>query len=443
MDDLNIKILSRELIKPSHPTPEKLQSCKLSLFDQLAPPTYIRIILCYSITTDVDTRAQKAERLKSSLSESLTKFYPLAGRIVEDEFSIDCNDHGVEYLEAEVDGDLADFIDKGFEIKQLDQFMPDHAADADFSIRPLAAFRVNFFGCGGVAIGLSISHKIADTSSVVSFLNGWANTSRLGIDKLPISPSFDVSSFFPVSEYCKVNLLKLLLNLGPKIVSRRFLFQEAKISKFRTIFMDAFPVSGNSSINGQPSRVTLVNAVIWKALINTSQAKHGNLRPSLLCPAIGLRGKTVVPLTERSFGNFWFPVGAHYEGKASKLELHELVFILDKAVKRTAENIKKASRDEIFMMATEAFKKMVDEKLINNEVDTFICTSWSRFPLNEVDFGWGQPCKVSSLKRPYEMFTLLDSKNGDIEALVCLNENDMPRFEHDPDVLALTYSSDN
>lgn len=44
--------------------------------------------------------------LKSSLSTTLTRFYPLAGRI-SDDFSVDCSDAGALYVEAE---DHADFL---------------------------------------------------------------------------------------------------------------------------------------------------------------------------------------------------------------------------------------------------------------------------------------------------------------------------------------------
>ncbi|THG20763.1 hypothetical protein TEA_003837 [Camellia sinensis var. sinensis] len=49
--------------------------------------------------------------LRTSLSNTLTQFYPLAGR-VKGESSVDCNDKGVDYIETRVDSQLLNIIDR-------------------------------------------------------------------------------------------------------------------------------------------------------------------------------------------------------------------------------------------------------------------------------------------------------------------------------------------
>uniref|UniRef100_M1CKC4 3'-N-debenzoyl-2'-deoxytaxol N-benzoyltransferase n=1 Tax=Solanum tuberosum TaxID=4113 RepID=M1CKC4_SOLTU len=72
--------------------------------------------------------------------------------------------------------------------------------------------------------------------------------------------------------------------------------------------------------------------------------------------------------------------------------------------------------------------------------DLEVCnfTSWCRFPVYEVDFGWGKPEWVCSpIKSFKNLVILMGTKDGDgIEASVNLLEEDMPLFENDPQILA-------
>lgn len=82
---------------------------------------------------------------------------------------VDCNDEGAEFLEASIDSTLSNFLQKS-QHKDLDQFFPyglcgDKDLQSDKMI-PLAV-QVNHFECGGVAVAVSLCHKIADGSSLV------------------------------------------------------------------------------------------------------------------------------------------------------------------------------------------------------------------------------------------------------------------------------------
>ncbi|KAM5565285.1 hypothetical protein ABKV19_019355 [Rosa sericea] len=116
MTNMVVKIISKECIKPSSPTPQHLKTHKLSLLDQFIPSIYVPMILFYPIHPNPTASAnsantsQRSKLLKQSLSETLTSFYPLAGRI-RDNLSIDCNDEGASYTEAEVESlNLSEFL---------------------------------------------------------------------------------------------------------------------------------------------------------------------------------------------------------------------------------------------------------------------------------------------------------------------------------------------
>jgi hypothetical protein len=122
---MEVQLISRKLIKPSVQTPPHLQNLNISFLNQLAPSLYVANIFYYpnhrhEIIKNID-------RLEKSLSEILTLFYPLAGRYIKDNLSVDCNDEGVELLEAKVDGvDLTQIVqqDPNSNLELLNHFVP-------------------------------------------------------------------------------------------------------------------------------------------------------------------------------------------------------------------------------------------------------------------------------------------------------------------------------
>ncbi|KAJ8645830.1 hypothetical protein MRB53_007578 [Persea americana] len=121
---VKVEVLSKERIKPSSLTPLHLRSFNLSVLDQLAPRFYIPMLLFYTAkdSNHLLQTNQVAQKLKTSLSKTLAVFYPLAGRIKDDD-TIDCNDQGVEVFHARVDGHLPEFL-KRPHVEVLEQLVP-------------------------------------------------------------------------------------------------------------------------------------------------------------------------------------------------------------------------------------------------------------------------------------------------------------------------------
>ena len=172
------KVISNEIIKPSSPTPTHLCHYQLSFFDQIMPPMYISSISFYE-KNDAYSKfsinsAAKSSALKQSLSNILKHYYPLAGRLKDNNLSVDCNDEGVLYREAEVKCQLSDIVAEPNPI-EMKKFL---LCDNDGTHHLPFAVQVNHFTCGGIAIGACISHKIADGSSFINFMKDWAATAR-------------------------------------------------------------------------------------------------------------------------------------------------------------------------------------------------------------------------------------------------------------------------
>ncbi|KAJ8532180.1 hypothetical protein K7X08_012103 [Anisodus acutangulus] len=417
---LETQIQIRKTIKPSVPTPNHLRSLKLSLFDQLAPPVYSPLLFHYLPSSEWN-RAKNTERcdkLEKSLAETLAKFYPLAGRYRKDDFSIQCNDEGVEYVETKVNVDLAEFIREEPEVEFLENLLPWRVPPrTDLSSSPLLGIQVNKFNCGGLVMGIQISHVLADAFTLGTFFNEWVHVSKTGTTKGCL-PCFDqLSSLFP-ARVLSGPQFSLPSNMGAKIVTRSFVFDASALAKLK----DRIEKS---------TRVVSVTALIWKVLTGISSAKHGHSRDSTLVFAMNMRGKTKLPSLEHALGNFCVAAFATLEANQTRKELNDFVNLVRSTSKDTSAHIGKASVEDITSMFVN-----YSPHGQKNETDIYLCSSLCRFPWYEADFGWGKPSWVNTISKNVEMISLIDTKNGEgIEARVSLNENDMAEFENDPDIL--------
>ncbi|THG07901.1 hypothetical protein TEA_021073 [Camellia sinensis var. sinensis] len=183
---MEVEVKSREIIKPSIPTLIHLRYMQLSFFDQINYQLLVLFIYFYTTTTNF----QRSQRLKKSLVETLIKFYPFAGRLKEDDLYVDCNDQGVDYFETHVKCKLIDLVKQQdyHEFNKLLLYCK--LTDCDAGNLTLV-IQLNFFDCGGIAIGACFSHKIADTLSFFIFFNSWTVASRG--DTIINCPCFDLA----------------------------------------------------------------------------------------------------------------------------------------------------------------------------------------------------------------------------------------------------------
>lgn len=419
---MEIKIQSTQFIKPSKSTPDNLRNYKLSLLDQLATSSYINQIYYYKPNGEVNI-SDRCDQLVKSLSEVLTLYYPLAGRILEGGLVVDCSDQGVKYLETQVSTRLDDFFEQGPNIDHFRQLIcpPDQVTTT------LVTVQVNVFDCGALVIGVSGSHKVTDAYNLVRFVSKWASMNRTGHINDAFCPSFDnLDSIFPPKEISSLEKSVITNEPQAKIVTKRFVFNGTTISKLRE-------KAGSS--NCKHSRVTLVSSLIWKALISVDQIKSGSFRNCLLAPAINFRGKVGGSLiSESSFGNVWAPYPIRFLQNEMESKFDDLVDLIEDTTKKIIMQLPKTSCEEICRQAIACYAE-AEVELKQNKF--CIITSWCKFPIYEVDFGWGKPYWVSEAGRSHDMVTLIDDKLGDgVEAWVNLNEKDMYVFEQDQDILA-------
>ncbi|OMO81439.1 Transferase [Corchorus olitorius] len=253
--NLEVEVVSREIVQPSSPTPDRLRSYQLSSLDQIIPSIYNPWVMFYPEICDTEANKIKtSDQLKQSISKALTYFYPLAGRMALDNISVECNDEGIPFLEARVKSKLWDVTSNPVP-SELNKLLPFDLYD-DLEEFPMG-IQFNIFECGGIGIGLCINHKIGDALSFFTFVNLWAAIARG--DKKLVAPELGLASLFPPRDLSGLTLINLP-KPKEKLINKRFVFSASKIEKIR---------GKCASLENQtrPTRVEALSAFIWSRFV--------------------------------------------------------------------------------------------------------------------------------------------------------------------------------
>ncbi|KAH7857798.1 hypothetical protein Vadar_016579 [Vaccinium darrowii] len=417
---MEVDIISKDTIKPSSPTPPHFRRYRLSFLDQLSPPIFMPFLLFYPNTTS-STQQHKSNNLKNSLSRTLTKFYPLAGRLV-DNMHVDCSDAGVPYTEARAHCQLSDLLSDPIP-SQFHKFLPCELGD--IGDIPLAV-RVNFFDCGGVVLSVAISHKVADAFSSVFFVNSWAAAGR-GADCDVPPPWLGAAELFPPREMTGFNTRTGIMN--DPIMTKRFVFTASKIASLRDEYID-----NSSSDPKHPTRIEALSSFLWTRLMASTHSKRDPNKIYTLQQAVNLRTRTNPPLPDHYFGNINRTV-ITVPSTNGEYNCYEIVNQVRDAIRKVdGEYVRMLGEGDNHLN----YLKERAEMFTKGELVSLSFTSLCRFPMYEADFGWGKPVWVSSAPMPFKnVVVFMDTQSSDgIEAWVNLTAEDMAKFEVDKELLA-------
>lgn len=225
---IDVEILSQEMIKPSSPTLHHFRNYQFSFLDQIQPPTFMPLVMFYPKQHEAAaSNLEQCKKIKTSLSDALSVYYPLAGRIKDNAF-IDCNDEGVLFVEAKSSCHLSDILDNP-NPNNHNKFIPLELDDAN---ELPAMAQITYLECGGLVVSIGMSHKIGDALSFFMFLNCWAAMARGETDI--ISPKFDSAALFPPKDVSSFQPRTGIVK--ENLVSRRFVFDASAIEAIRAIF---------------------------------------------------------------------------------------------------------------------------------------------------------------------------------------------------------------
>lgn len=434
---VEIELVSKEIIKPSSPTPNHISYYQLSFLDQISPPVYNPLLFFYS-PEDIDshfTIIEISNKLKTSLSEILSLFYPLAGRLDHNQF-INCNDEGIPYLETRVNCKVSDIIQNP-NPNELSKFIP---FELDQVSEFLFGVQLNIFECGGVAIGSCVSHKVADALSSFTFIKSWAAIAR-GETEQVIIPKFESASLFPPKDLSGFNPATGITKKN--VISKRFVFLASMVEYLKAQYAES------KSLKDQrlPSRVEALSAFIWSRFVASSSDQFGSRADKgqkvyALLHAVNLRTRIEPPLSENSFGNLYrvaitvprLETGEEQNNYSIVRQVRDQISLIDK------EYVKKLQEGCDYL----DFMKKSSKEFFKGEFVTLNFTSLCRFPLYESDFGWGKPTWVGSPALTFKNLIIFkDTKSGDgIEMYLNLEVEDMAKLEADKEFRAFVSQID-
>ncbi|XP_022878943.1 pelargonidin 3-O-(6-caffeoylglucoside) 5-O-(6-O-malonylglucoside) 4'''-malonyltransferase-like isoform X2 [Olea europaea var. sylvestris] len=429
---MKVKILSRKLIKPCTPTPETRQRYKIASIDEINPTMNVVGILYYPFN---DKMEHVLNKMEESLAQVLPQFYPFAGRYIKKAYSVDCNDEGAEYVEAQVDSELLDIIGSGVEPGELNDLLPLEVGAADLFTDPVLSIQINKFKCGGIAIGTCISHRIVDACSLGIFLSAWTKATRGDSTGEPIIPNFDSPFYFPGRNLGELDF-GTSRTRDSNIVTKRILFGKKVIANLRDRVNHLYVKRERP-----PSRVLMVTSFLTEALLRSDRAKLGKPRACLIHVAANIRERTIPPLSKYSCGNLVSMGLEEYAAEETKsLDFERLVPIVDSATRKAVAECTNLLSDGEF-----GYKVMVDEyidiceKSNDDNLNCLWFTDWSKFGYYEKDFGFGTPIWTSIVNIPVKnLIILMNTKEDDgIEAWLHLHKEDMPYFEQDEEIKKL------
>nr|XP_043634525.1 acyltransferase Pun1-like [Erigeron canadensis] len=364
-------------------------------------------------------------KLKNSLSKCLTHYYPFAGRLPSPPPAsyVDCNDQGIEFLEASIDVPLEEFVLKRDPDETIiKKLVPSVGIESN----RLLEVQVNHFSCGGVGVAVSITHKIADGFTKAYLVNHWATVTRGGS---PINPTF-IS--YPIRDNNQDGQShdRMKSPSKDKYTQKRFVFCNSKLGDLKNKINNT---AGVTPLN--PTRVESLASLLFKCAVNAATTKAGgSFQPSNLTLAVNMRDNVV---STASLNNV---VGNVVNLAVAKMatddiQLNEVITSLRKdrmemqggVIKDVDEN------GEMFLK-----KKM--GLVLDKSRRTYTCTSLCNSPMYKVDFGWGNPLRVilqTSKFNDSSYFILMDTPSGDgIEATVILKEEEMTFFQNDKEFLS-------
>ncbi|XP_021724742.1 acetyl-CoA-benzylalcohol acetyltransferase-like [Chenopodium quinoa] len=444
MKTMNIKLVSHEIIKPSCPTPNHLRLLQASLFDHVNSPTLMPLIFFFNsqkASTKISTN-EVLYRLKGSLPNTLSMFYPLAGRMQDANYFI-CNDEGVPYVHSTVDLLMDDVVHMA-EVCELDKLLPSYGQEGFSNL--LLAIQVNVFACGGIAIGVKMNHVVSDAFSLTMFVKTWASIANNNGNyhhALLGCPNFEICKLFPPSKPRKVNGIDVFANQDTRLIKDRpmtkwFMFHKGKLNALKSTL-------SSSSTN------LVLSAFIWSR-IKVACHKSANDIPYQVFHSVNLRRKLAPPNDEQSyyFGNI-------FVNAVVKLSMIQVL----NDDKINDNNISNCQRDFLNQMNESIGKVINNDKFIREMQDgkedlKFITQHFERVSkgdivalgfsnlrslrVYEADFGWGMPIWVTSATLMFKNLVILipaGPSSNNIVAYINLSSEDMAKLENDKEFIAV------
>ncbi|KAF7020473.1 hypothetical protein CFC21_033566 [Triticum aestivum] len=421
---------------------------KLSFLDSLwvvLPP--IQRVFLYQLGEDGgsdDGFQAVVERLKRALADTLAHYLPLAGTLeyvaeTGDAF-VDCTNAGVAFIEAEGGMDVHRLAgDEAHDTLAFLSLVPE--LDARVLPAPVLSVQATRLS-GGLAVGLSVHHAVADGRAVWRFMEAWSSAAREGspVTKVLGPPHYsrDVISHPNADELAREMLKTVAPNL-PK-VRGQYDFSQRFLLARRTFYLGADEIrslrrriddlaSAESTAAGgdapQPKPVSTfvaLAALSWTAFVRSKGLGAGD--DTYLAFLADLRSRLDPRVSEAYLGNC---VRACLASCADAADLLGQAGILHaaRAVQAAVAEMEAAPLSGTDKGWMQKLMRLPFQRLTN-------VAASPRFRAYEAaDFGFGKPARVElvSMNHDGEMVLVGGRRDGEVQASVSMDPAHMDAFK--------------
>ncbi|KAK1356741.1 10-deacetylbaccatin III 10-O-acetyltransferase [Heracleum sosnowskyi] len=372
---------SEGLVAPSEETP--IEVLDLSVIDKL------HVLRCNARTLHVFKNGPDAAHIiRQALSKALVPYYPLAGRLKDDESSqgqlqISCSGEGVWFVEATASCELVDvaYFDDVMCIP-YDKLLPDSPPE-ELKSDPLILMQVTQFKCGGYVMGLIFCHSICDGLGAAQFLNAVGEMAR-GLQHLSVLPIWS-RDFAPPPTSQSTQVTIPMPNLPPPMPNYQLKHANIDITLDH---INQLKQKYNEPTGQTCSAFELVAATTWMhrtVAINLQEDTEMKLVFFANC-----RDLLTPQLPKGFYGNCFFPVTITASSEMLKKEsVFNVVKLIQQAKSQLPNEFGKWIKGEL-----------KDE---NGPVDPFapplvyttlFISEWGKLGFNQVDYGHGLPVNV-------------------------------------------------
>ncbi|ONI15157.1 hypothetical protein PRUPE_3G027900 [Prunus persica] len=371
----------------------------LSNLDLLLPPVDVGVFFCYKNEQSMSFWSMVGV-LRKAMAQALVTFYAFSGEVVQNsvgEPAILCNNRGVDFFEAFAD----------VELKDLNLYDPDESIEGKLVPKKkhgVLAVQATELKCGGMVVACSFDHRIADAYSTNMFLVSWAEMAQS--KSLSLLPTFRRSLLNPRRPGHidpSLNDMYVPITALPPPKNDTDVNQDHLISRIYYVTAEQLDnLQALASSNGfKRTKLESFCAFLWK-MVAKSDTKIGCAKK--LCKmGIVVDGRT--RLSER--GNYRSHQASHmatYFGNVLSIPFggEKVEDLVEKSLNWVADEV----HDFLKCAVTkEHFLGLIDWVEVHKPVPAlakiycsgseegpaFVVSSGQRFPVSEVDFGWGLP----------------------------------------------------
>lgn len=380
-----VEFTGKSIIGAVNPLPEPrvLTLSNLDLLSGRFPVTYFY----FYCTPLVSNFTPIVDILKTSLAETLNHFYPFAGKIVQNpntgEPEIVCDNSGALVVEAQANIPLKDL-----NFYNLNQSLQGKLV----SITPNFPLQIQVtkYTCGGISITFTFDHALGDASAFGKFLVSWSEIAR----KKPISCVPDhrrnLSARFPPTYHPSLDQTFVNCTID-EIIN----MPTTKIRLKRLYHIDASSIDRLQKLacvdGNKRTKIEAFSAYVWKVMVSAIDQSHSKCKMGWLVDG---RGRMCRGGDENSMSNYIGNVLSVAFAEASVIDLK--IGSISDIANDVHDAISKVTNQDHFLDLIDWIEchrpgLMLSRIVLGQGGPALVLSSGRRFPVAEVDFGFGSP----------------------------------------------------